>query len=107
MNPIKKINKNNTIIRSKRNNIITKNKLKKSQKNIKINKKNPEDKDKTDLNSIGTKNKSLFKLKFLKHPKRSFQNPTVKNSKMNFINLRNLKTVFSNKEKNLLMSKSF
>lgn len=108
--PIINHNKKNNIkspaIRSNTNNLIIKNNIKRKTKNNKTNKKNQEDKDQTDLNIIGTKNKSHFKLKYLKYQKKSFLNLTDKNSKMKWQNLKNLKTAFSNKEKNLLMNKN-
>lgn len=101
--PTKRRNINNHITKS---NIIKRNNKKKNKINLNIKIKNPEEKDKTDLNSIGTKNKSLSKLKYLKHLKKSFLNPMDKNSKTNSPNLKNSRTAFSNKEKNSLMNKA-
>lgn len=99
----KRRNINNHI---KKSNIIKKSNTKNNKTNLNTNKKNPEEKDKIDLNSIGTKNKSLLKLHYPKLLKKSFPNLMDKNSKPNLPNSENLRTVFSNKEKNLSMNKA-
>ena len=104
-NHIIKSNTKSPITKSKTKNIIKISNKKKKIQNINTNKKNPEDKDKTDLNSIGTKNKSLFKPKYHKHLKKFFPNLTDRNSRMRSLNLENLKTTFINKEKNLSINK--
>lgn len=82
----------NNINHNKKSNtmrMITKSNTKKKMENTNTNKKTLEDKEKTDLNTIGIKNKSLSKLKYHKHPRKFSPNLMDKNSKINSLSLKN------------------
>lgn len=101
-----KNNIKNHITKRNTKNINKKSNKNKRDKSINTNKKSQEDKDKTGLNLTGTRNKLLFKLKYQKHLKISFQSLMGKSSRMNWTVLRSRKKIFSCKGKNWLMNKN-
>ena len=68
-------------------------------------KRNPEEKEPTDPNTTGTEKTSLSKPKFLKPLRKSWTNPTDKNSELNSTNLSNKKRATSFSDKSLSMNK--